>query len=194
MDIDIKLKGKTDPQVTINVVVYGVRGIVNDVPLNLWDRIYYLNDNKRLQFEVPIEFNYYYYFTNDLKHDNEKSLKFPTLVDKYPFFTKNTITNRFGIKLAGYYQFIYTDFYRGSGSFIVKHMAYAGSNVPPNIYSIGIDYSAGGNWVPLTLNAIIKIDLLNGDDAEISFSIAPKSSAIFDGAGYSTFYIKYLHP
>ena len=41
LDIDIKLKGKTDPQTTIYVVVYGVKGRVNNVPVNLWDRFYY---------------------------------------------------------------------------------------------------------------------------------------------------------
>ena len=35
LDIDIKLKGKTDPQTTIYVVVYGVKGQVNNVPVNL---------------------------------------------------------------------------------------------------------------------------------------------------------------
>ena len=34
LDIDIKLKGKTDPQTTINVVVYGVKGLVNNVSVN----------------------------------------------------------------------------------------------------------------------------------------------------------------
>ena len=40
LDIDIKLKGKTDPQTTIYVVVYGVEGQVNNVSVNLWDRLY----------------------------------------------------------------------------------------------------------------------------------------------------------
>ena len=49
LDIDIKLKGKTDPQTTINVVVYGVKGLVNNVSVNLWDRYYYYY----LKFELP---------------------------------------------------------------------------------------------------------------------------------------------
>ena len=48
LDIDIKLKGKTDPQTTINVVVYGVKGQVNNVSVNLWDRYYYY-DNTSLK-------------------------------------------------------------------------------------------------------------------------------------------------
>ena len=51
-----KLKGKTDPQTTIYVVVYGVKGSVNDVPVNLWDRFYYY-DNSSLKYEVPIDMN-----------------------------------------------------------------------------------------------------------------------------------------
>ena len=56
LDIDIKLKGKTDPQTTINVVVYGVKGQVNNVSVNLWDRFYYY-DNASVKFELPVDMN-----------------------------------------------------------------------------------------------------------------------------------------
>ena len=56
LDIDIKLKGKTDPQTTINVVVYGVKGQVNNVSVNLWDRFYYY-DNASIKFELPVDMN-----------------------------------------------------------------------------------------------------------------------------------------
>ena len=56
LDIDIKLKGKTDPQATINVVVYGVKGQVNNVSVNLWDRFYYY-DNASVKFELPVDMN-----------------------------------------------------------------------------------------------------------------------------------------
>ena len=56
LDIDIKLKGKTDPQTTINVVVYGVKGQVNNVSVNLWDRFYYY-DNTSIKFELPVDLN-----------------------------------------------------------------------------------------------------------------------------------------
>ena len=39
LDIDIKLKSKTDPKTTIYVVVYGVKGNVNNVSVGLWDRL-----------------------------------------------------------------------------------------------------------------------------------------------------------
>ena len=54
LDIDIKLKSKTDPQTTIHVVVYGVKGYVNNVSVNLWDRFYYYNNNY-LNYEVLID-------------------------------------------------------------------------------------------------------------------------------------------
>ena len=56
LDIDIKLKGKTDPQTTINVVVYGVKGQVNNISVNLWDRFYYY-DNASVKFELPVDMN-----------------------------------------------------------------------------------------------------------------------------------------
>ena len=56
LEIDIKLKGKTDPQTTINVVVYGVKGQVNNVSVNLWDRYYYY-DNDHVKYEVSIDMN-----------------------------------------------------------------------------------------------------------------------------------------
>ena len=54
LDIDIKLKSKTDPQTTIYVVVYGVKGNVNNVSVSLWDRLYYY-DNDSIEYEVPID-------------------------------------------------------------------------------------------------------------------------------------------
>ena len=53
LDIDIQLKSKTDPQTTIYVVVYGVKGNVNNVSVSLWDRLYYY-DNDSIEYEVPI--------------------------------------------------------------------------------------------------------------------------------------------
>ena len=36
--------------------MYGVKGSVNDVPVNLWDRFYFY-DNTSLKYEVPIDMN-----------------------------------------------------------------------------------------------------------------------------------------
>ena len=54
LDIDIKLKSKTDPKTTIYVVVYGVKGNVNNVSVGLWDRLYYY-DNDSIEYEIPID-------------------------------------------------------------------------------------------------------------------------------------------
>ena len=53
LDIDIKLKSKTDPQTTI-YVVYGVKGNVNNVSVGLWDRLYYY-DNDSIKYELSID-------------------------------------------------------------------------------------------------------------------------------------------
>ena len=54
LDIDIKLKSKTDPKTTIYVVVYGVKGNVNNVSVGLWDRLYYY-DNDSIKYELSID-------------------------------------------------------------------------------------------------------------------------------------------
>ena len=54
LDIDIKLKSKTDPQTTIYVVVYGVKGNFDDISVDLWDRLYYYN-NESIKYEVSID-------------------------------------------------------------------------------------------------------------------------------------------
>ena len=56
LDLDIKLKGKTDLKTTIYVVVYGVKGTVNDVDVKIWDRVYYY-DGSNIDFEIPIDMN-----------------------------------------------------------------------------------------------------------------------------------------
>ena len=187
LDIDIKLKGKTDPQTTIYVVVYGVKGQVNNVSVNLWDRFYYY-DNDSVKYEASIDMNkkditnvnkittgdldvngqtdikgnkiigvgndtansdavnksqldelvtyvktqvanltdriirdvnlirnsltklQYYYFTDQLRHDNSKTVKFPEL-NSYPYSAVNN-SEYLTITLDGHYQIIYTDFYK----------------------------------------------------------------------------------
>ena len=181
LNIDIKLKGKTDPQTTIYVVIYGVKGYVNDVSVNLWDKYYYIN-NTSLKFELPVDMNQkditgvnkittadldvynqidmkgnkiigvgdgtsnndavnkiqldakvsivnnkiikikndintiltsltklkYYYFTDQLKHNNADTVKFPA-VNSHPFSADNN-SEFLKIELDGHYQIIYTDF------------------------------------------------------------------------------------
>ena len=52
----------------------------------------------------------YYYFTDQLKHDNSKIVKFPGTINSYPY--SNGAQNSLRISLDGHYQIIYTDFYK----------------------------------------------------------------------------------
>ena len=61
LDIDLQLPIKSSvsqkPDKTpINVIVYGVRGTHSDIPIQIWDRYFYI-DNKKTYFEAPIDMN-----------------------------------------------------------------------------------------------------------------------------------------
>ena len=203
LDIDIKLKGKTDPQTTINVVVYGVKGQVNNVSVNLWDRFYYY-DNTSIKFELPVDMNgnkitgvadgvddsdvinkaqfdkiqSYYFYTNDLKHNNKKNVNFPNFY-KYPF--DSNITEIINIKLSGYYHIIYTDYYKGNTSIFRIHRN------TTSIYTLTVD--AKSDWTQLTINIVHEFE--SGDYLQFDFN---NNKSKLYGVGRSTFYIKYLHP
>ena len=267
LDIDIKLKGKTDPQTTIYVVVYGVKGRFNNVPVNIWDRFYFY-DNSSLKYEVPIDMNNkditsvnkittgdldvnnqidmkskkiirvgdgiynsdavnkaqldaletsiininqsltttitniskllnttigklqtmgYYYFTDQLKHDNTNTVKFPSGINFYPF-KSGADYFKFRILLDGHYHIIYTDFYKNGGQFKV-HDSTNGND----LFVMNLDNQS--DWTPITINAIVPITVDNGlNHADIQLKSRVSDDAIFDGDGYSTFYIRYLHP
>ena len=203
LDIDIKLKGKTDPQTTINVVVYGVKGQVNNVSVNLWDRFYYY-DNTSIKFELPVDMNgnkitgvadgvddsdvmnkaqfdkiqSYYFYTNDLKHNNKKNVNFPNFY-KYPF--DSNISEIINIKLSGYYHIIYTDYYKGNTSIFRIHRN------TTSIYTLTVD--AKSDWTQLTINIVHEFE--SGDYLQFDFN---NNKSKLYGVGRSTFYIKYLHP
>ncbi len=65
LNIDIKLKGKTDPHTIIYVVVYGVKGLFDDVSRHLWDRLYYY-DKDIIEYEASFDMN-----GKDIKGVNE---------------------------------------------------------------------------------------------------------------------------
>ena len=267
LDIDIKLKGKTDPQTTIYVVVYGVKGRFNNVPVNIWDRFYFY-DNSSLKYEVPIDMNNkditsvnkittgdldvnnqidmkskkiirvgdgidnsdavnkaqlnaletsiininqsltttitniskllnttigkrqtmgYYYFTDQLKYNNTNTVKFPSGIHSYPF-KSGADDFKFRILLDGHYHIIYTDFYKNSGQFKV----YDSTN-GNDLFVMNLDNQS--DWTPITINTIVPITVDNGfNHADIQLKFGVSDDAIFDGDGYSTFYIRYLHP
>ena len=60
LDIDISLKNKAGEaygyDTQIFAVVYGVSGLQNNVDSIIWDRFYYIK-NQKVHFEVPIDMN-----------------------------------------------------------------------------------------------------------------------------------------
>lgn len=91
------------------------------------------------------------------------------------------------ISLSGQYHIIYTDFYSGGGSFII----YDDTN-SYNLFNLNLDNQK--IWAPITINAIVTIQADNGfGHADIKLYLSDDPS-LLDGAGYSTFYIKYLGP
>ena len=247
LDIDIKLKSKTDPQTTIYVVVYGVKGNVNDVSVSLWDRLYYY-DNDSIEYEVPInmdgkdiidvnkittkyldvndnidmknkqiknvanrvesgdvinkaqldhvksniatnkndiltiEANNGYYW---LAHNNEHTVKFPT-VNKHPYLNRQTSSN-LRISLIGYYQIIYNDFYQNPGRFVIRNDATAKDLFDISLFSVS-------SLTPISMNAVIHIDHVVSRVRIFAESISKIHKCSLDGAGYSSFFIKYLGP
>ena len=203
LEIDLKLKSKTDPQTTIFVIVYGVKGYVNNVSVNLWDRFYYY-DNDSVKYEAPIDMNgnkitgvadgvddsdvmnkaqfdkiqSYYFYTNDLKHNNKKNVNFPNFY-KYPF--DSNISEIINIKLSGYYHIIYTDYYKGNTSIFRIHRN------TTSIYTLTVD--AKSDWTQLTINIVHEFE--SGDYLQFDFN---NNKSKLYGVGRSTFYIKYLHP
>ena len=265
LDIDIKLKSKTDPQNTIYVVVYGVKGNVNNVSVGLWDQLYYY-DNDSIEYEVPIDMNGkditnvnkittkyldvngnidmknrqiknvgdgnenadvvnvkqlnevekqfiivnntvarnnakittinvnngYYYFTNQLNHNNWNTVSFPNITNSYPYSNgKNTVTGSktysvLRILLSGNYHIIYTDSYKNGGSFVIHD-----DTNGIDLFVVGLNNKLG--WTPITINAVIPINVDNGfNHADIQLMIRTTNNAILDGSGKSTFHIKYL--
>ena len=71
-------------------------------------------NNKVTQNKADIatinRFGGYYYFTDQLKHDNSSIVKFPRTINSYPY--SNGAQNSLRISLDGHYQIIYTDFYK----------------------------------------------------------------------------------
>ena len=142
LDIDIKLKSKTDPQTTIYVVVYGVKGSVNDVSVNLWDRLFYHTEDS-IKYELGTDMgnhaivglksstkptgavhyrqlvnyvnnnNSIYYFTDKLKHNNGWIILFPQIRNSPLFLSNNPPFDVYvRVKRSGYYHIIYTDYYK----------------------------------------------------------------------------------
>ena len=212
VDIAIKMKsGKSyPPKLQTYMVCYGIKGLQSDVLSNVYDALWAV-ENGKVTFNESIDMNGkditgvnkivanildvkqndYYYFTDQLKHNNEDRIKFPANEDHYPFLTKNVVSEYFVLLLSGYYHIIYTDFYKGSGTFKIVYLFWSGLNKPADLFTLNLGTQS--SWTPITINIIKKIEIRkNSHRADIGFFLY--NNAVFKGVGYSTFHIKYLHP
>ena len=136
--------------------------------------------------------NGYYYFTDQLKHGNSTTVNFPAVSNNYPYSADNN-SEFLMITLDGHYQIIYTDFYKSTNNVqFVIHDETNGNDL------FVIKLSSQSDWSPITINAIVPINVDNGfGHAEIKMFTrsrpGTKYRAILGGAGFSSFYIKYLH-
>ena len=129
--------------------------------------------------------NSYYYFTRDLKHNNGKSVLFPNF-NTFPFSTTGSNTINFQIGKNGHYHIIFTDSYKNSGTFAIYE-----TNAKNTLFQLTIGNSS--DWKPIIINAVIKVSIpQNYAYANLHFGFRLNDSAILDGVGYSTFFIKYI--
>ena len=194
------------------MVCYGVKGLQSDVPSSVYDALWGV-DNGVVTFNETINmgnnkitgvadgianndainksqfdnYNKYYYSEQNLGHVNAKVVKFKKNINKYPFATLNNDSKRHELilNLEGYYQVIYTDFYK---SFDIIQIIDDGNRTLFHIQLMNVS-----NWTPLTINAIIHVEKIHpiylpkitikstGDHIQLRGNI------------FSTFYIKYLH-
>ena len=212
VDIVIKMKsGKSyPPKLQTYMVCKGIKGLQSDVPSNVYDALWAV-ENGKVTFNESIDMNGkditgvnkivanildvkqndYYYFTDQLKHNNEDRIKFPANEDHYPFLTKIVVSEYFVLLLSGYYHIIYTDFYKGSGTFKIVYLSWSGLNKPADLFTLNLGTQS--SWTPITINIIKKIEIRKDlHRADIGFVL--RNNAVFKGVGFSTFHIKYLHP
>ena len=143
-------------------------------------------NNKVTQNKIDIVTMGYYYFTDQLKHNNSNTVKFPAVSNNYPYSADNN-SEFLMITLDGHYQIIYTDFYtKGKRSQFIIHDDTNGNDLfVTNLVTLS-------SWSPITINTVIPITTDNGFNHARGKNIRGVD-AILEGARYSTFYIKYLH-
>ena len=123
IDIMIKMKsGKSyPPKLQTYLVCYGVKGLQSDVSSQVYDALWGVDGgdvtfnetidmngkditgvNKIVADILDVKQNDYYYFTDQLKHNNENMIKFPANEYHCPFSTKNVVSEYFVLLLSGY--------------------------------------------------------------------------------------------
>ena len=214
VDIVIKMKtGKSYPQkLQTYMVCYGIKGLQSDVPSTIYDALWGVdggvvtfnesidmgnnkitgvadgtNDNdaiNKLQFK---NYNKYYYFEQHLGHENAKLIKFANNINKLPFSTLNNESKRSELILSfiGYYQVIYTDFYKSFG--IIQIID------DRNRTLFHLQLMNVANWTPLTINAVIHVERSSQIYLPKITIKATGDHIQLRGNIFSNFYIKYLH-
>ena len=135
----------------------------------------------------------WYYFTNQLKHNNEKIVKFPSDIDKYPFKSVTGDNTKFRVLESGYYHLIYFDQCKYCGIFAINDV----TNGTTTKFRSYTNYN-NKIWIALTANAVINIQTHDGFGYANLELEAYKShedhneEPSLDGLGHSSFYIKYL--
>ena len=156
-------------------------------------------NNKVTQNKTDIatinKLNSYYYFTDQLKHKNSKTVKFPAVSNNYPYWADNN-SEFLMITIDGHYQIICTDFYtKGKRSQFIIHDDTNGNDLfVTNLVTLS-------SWSPITINTVIPSTTDNGfNHAKTNLYIKnatgkkiPGDDTIIEGSRYSTFYIKFLH-
>ena len=220
VDIHIKMKtGKSyPPKLQTYMVCYGIKGLQSDVPSTVYDALWGV-DNGVVTFNESINMGNnkitgvaggtnpndavnksqldvferklkYYYYTNQLKHNNRSFVKFPQITNSYPFGLGSD-QFRLRISLSGHYHIIYTDFYKNSGQFKIHDIT---NGVDSGFDLFITNLIKQTNWTPITINTIISVNVSNSiGHVDFQFKSGVFDDVIFKGAGYSSFYIKFLH-
>ena len=204
LDIDIQLKSKNDPQTVIYVIVYGVIGIHSDVPILVWDRLYYF-DNDVINYETDIDMNKHriknlpidYFYTDELKHDNLDNAKFLSFTSDYfkvESFGNKKYSKDIEILVAGVYQIIYCDYVKGSDGKLQIEYTHHDSGSIENYLIYSVKVIGKDDWTPLTINVIKRIDLVYEGTAKIYFETVSSDNTLkLRGNGYGSCFLKYLH-
>ena len=208
VDIVIKMKsGKSyPPKLQTYTVCYGVKGLQSDVPSNVYDALWAVENGKvtfnesidmgnnkitgvadgtadndavnKAQLDVSTK---YYYYTNDLKHNKRGTVTFPAISNSYPFSPPlgQNHPSILRILLGGYYHIIYTDYYNGNGVFKIMydHNPGVGSQ---ELYTL--NFIEQTDWMHFTINAIIKIEAAS----QITFAFHSGTGRLY-GTGSSSF-------
>ena len=215
VDIVIKIKtGKLyPPKLQTYLVCYGIKGLQPEVPSNVYDALWGI-DNGVVTFnetinmgnnkitgvadgtadndavnKAQLDVSTKYYYRNDLKHNKRGTVTFPAISNSYPFSPPlgQNHPSILRILLGGYYHIIYTDYYNGNGVFKIMSDHNPSGGNQQELYTL--NFIEQTDWMHFTINAIIKIEA----SSQITFAFHSGTGRLF-GTGYSSFYIKYLHP